>query len=59
MPLWLLYTVFPFWNCKFAVMAFVRYVNIRPESLATKEELLKCPFGIYTVRNHPSGVLGC
>ena len=33
-------TIFPLWNCKFALMAFVRYVSIRPESLAAGEDLL-------------------
>ena len=36
MPLWLLYTIFPLWNCKVTLMAFVRYVSIRPESLAAR-----------------------
>ena len=30
----------------FALMAFVRYVSIRPESLAARGEVMKCPYGV-------------
>ena len=31
--------LFPLWNCKVALMTFVRYVSIRPQSLAARGEL--------------------